>query len=82
MLEGPTAGGAHAWAPFFIQKTKRKRGYLMAQKFITYEQQLNKLQADKGLTIPDADFARKTTALPLTKLLHFIILTNNSAVFS
>ena len=32
----------------------------MAQKFMTYEQQLNKLQADKGLTIPDADFARKT----------------------
>jgi len=31
----------------------------MAQKFMTYEQQLNKLQADKGLTIPDADFARK-----------------------
>ena len=27
---------------------------------MTYEQQLNKLQADKGLTIPDADFARKT----------------------
>ena len=26
---------------------------------MTYEQQLNKLQADKGLTIPDADFARK-----------------------
>ena len=32
----------------------------MAQKFMTYEQQLIKLQADKGLTIPDADFARKT----------------------
>lgn len=32
----------------------------MTQKFMTYEQQLNKLQADKGLTIPDADFARKT----------------------
>ena len=32
----------------------------MAQKFMTYEQQLNKLQADKGLTIPNADFARKT----------------------
>lgn len=32
----------------------------MAQKFMTYEQQLNKLQADKGLTIPDADFAQKT----------------------
>ena len=60
MLEGPTAGGAHAWAPFFILKNIRKRGYLMAQKFMTYEQQLNKLQADKGLTIPDADFARKT----------------------
>ena len=29
----------------------------MAQKFMTYEQQLNKLQADKGLTIPDTDFA-------------------------
>lgn len=60
MLEEPTAGGAHAWAPFFILKNIRKRGYLMAQKFMTYEQQLNKLQADKGLTIPDADFARKT----------------------
>mgnify|MGYP003293328553 FL=1 len=60
MLEGPTAGGAHAWAPFFILKNIRKRGYLMAQKFMTYEQQLNKLQADKGLTIPDTDFARKT----------------------
>lgn len=32
----------------------------MAQKFMTYEQQLNKLQIDKGLTIPNADFARKT----------------------
>ena len=56
----PAAGGVHAWAPFFILKNIRKRGYLMAQKFMTYEQQLNKLQADKGLTIPDADFARKT----------------------
>ena len=46
MLEGPTAGGAHAWAPFFILKNIRKRGYLMAQKFMTYEQQINKLQAD------------------------------------
>ena len=32
----------------------------MAQKFMTYEQQLNKLRVDKGLTIPDTDFARKT----------------------
>ena len=32
----------------------------MAQKFMTYEQQLNKLQVDKGLSIPDADFAQKT----------------------
>lgn len=32
----------------------------MAQKFMTYDQQLNKLQTDKGLSIPDADFARKT----------------------
>ena len=32
----------------------------MAQKFMTYDQQLNKLQTDKGLTIPDAVFARKT----------------------
>jgi len=32
----------------------------MAQKFMTYEQQLHKLQADKGLNIPNADFARKT----------------------
>lgn len=32
----------------------------MAQKFMTYEQQLHKLQADKGLNIPDTDFARKT----------------------
>lgn len=32
----------------------------MAQKFLNYEQQLYKLQADKGLTIPDADLARKT----------------------
>ena len=31
----------------------------MAQKFMTYEQQLHKLQADKGLNIPDSDFARK-----------------------
>ena len=60
MLERPTAGWAHAWAPFFILKSNRKRGYLIVQKFMTYEQQLNKLQADKGLTIPDADFARKT----------------------
>ena len=44
----------------FFLKSNRKRGYLMAQKFMTYEQQLIKLQADKGLTIPDADFARKT----------------------
>lgn len=32
----------------------------MAQKFMTYEQQLHKLQVDKGLYIPDVDFARKT----------------------
>ena len=32
----------------------------MAQKFMTYEQRLNKLRVDKGLTIPDTDFARKT----------------------
>ena len=32
----------------------------MAQKFMTYEQQLNKLQVDKGLSIPDTDFAQKT----------------------
>ena len=31
----------------------------MAQKFMTYEQQLNKLHVDKGLTIPDVDFERK-----------------------
>lgn len=31
----------------------------MAQKFMTYEQQLHKLQADKGFNIPDSDFARK-----------------------
>lgn len=38
MLEGPTAGGAHAWAPFFILKNIRKRGYLMAQKFRVCEE--------------------------------------------
>ena len=32
----------------------------MAQKFMTYDQQLNKLQADKGLTISDVNFARKS----------------------
>lgn len=32
----------------------------MAQKFMTYEQQLNKLQDEKGLTISDVHFARKT----------------------
>lgn len=31
----------------------------MAQKFMTYEQQLNKLQTDKGLIIPDIKFAQK-----------------------
>ena len=72
MLEGPTAGGAHAWAPFFIHILKRKRGNLMAQKFMTYEQQLNKLQADKGLTIPDADFARKTFFVSLHRKIRRI----------
>ena len=46
----------------------------MAQKFMTYVQQLNKLQADKGLSIPDADFARKT--------LEEISYYYNSAAFS
>lgn len=32
----------------------------MAQKFLTYEQQLNKLQKDKGLNIPNMNFARKS----------------------
>ena len=75
MLEGPTAGGAHAWAPFLL--SKRERGYLMAQKFMTYEQQLNKLQNDKGLSIPDKHFAQKT----LEEISYYSLISGYKEMF-
>lgn len=36
-----------------------KREIGMAQKFMTYEQQLNKLRNDKALTIPNLDDAKR-----------------------
>ena len=68
MLEGPTAVGAHAWAPFFTPNLiiylifiiyQRKRGIELAQQFLTYEQQISKLQKDKALIIPNPNEAKK-----------------------
>lgn len=65
---------------FFIHKFKRKRGYLIAQKFITYEQQLNKLQADKGLTMDNNIQTKVSKAFPqyTEKQLHQFISRTNS----
>jgi hypothetical protein len=53
MLSGPVAGGAHAWAPFLLPM----RGEIMAQDFLTYEQQINKLRDEKGLIVTNDLFA-------------------------
>lgn len=49
----------------------------MAQKFMTYDQQLNKLQTDKGLSIPDTDFARKT----LEEISYYSLISGYKGLF-
>jgi abortive infection bacteriophage resistance protein len=39
--------------------TTKERGKLVAQNFLTYEQQITKLRDDKGLIIADENEARK-----------------------
>ena len=51
MLEGPVAGGVHAWAPFFIIMEAVLKGYR------SYSEQLDMLQFEKGLLIPDRSSA-------------------------
>ena len=49
----------HAWAPLFYT-TKQREGVHMAKTFFTYEQQLNKVQQEKALIIPDTTAAKLT----------------------
>jgi len=58
ILEMPTARGVHAWAPFFTPITKESEVLFIAQTFLTYDEQLNKLQAEKGLSIPNQSHAK------------------------
>ena len=54
----PTARGVHAWTPFFYTITKESEVLLMAQAFLTYDEQLDKLQTEKELSIPDLSYGR------------------------
>lgn len=54
----PTAGGAHAWAPFLHLIHNINQGNSkMSKTFYTYEQQIHKLEAEKELIINDKDYA-------------------------
>lgn len=59
-LAMPAAEGVHAWTPFFYTITKESEVLLMAQAFLTYDEQLDKLQTEKELSIPDL-ILRKTS---------------------
>ena len=49
----------HAWAPLFLYHKTERRDY-MTKIFFTYEQQINKLQQEKNLIIPDTTAAKLT----------------------
>jgi abortive infection bacteriophage resistance protein len=50
----------------------------MSQKiFLTYEQQLNKLQSDKGLTIADSDYAMHI----LQKISYYSLIGGYKSLF-
>jgi abortive infection bacteriophage resistance protein len=61
---------------FFIPLYGRRGGY-MAKVFFTYEQQLNKLEHEKGLIIPDSDSARQT----LEKLSYYSLIGGYKQLF-
>ena len=66
----------HAWAPLFYT-TNNREGICMAKIFFTYEQQLNKLQQEKDLIIPDTDAAKLT----LEKLSYYSLIGGYKELF-
>ena len=66
----------HAWAPLFY--TMNQREWLhMAKIFFTYEQQLNKLQLEKDLIIPNTTVAKLT----LEKLSYYSLIGGYKQLF-
>ena len=53
----------------------------MAQKFMTYEQQLNKLRNDKALTIPNLDDAKKVLEEISYYMAHLYEIIENDELY-
>lgn len=58
-LAMPVAGGVPCVGSTFFIPKNQERNTNMAKNFLTYEQQLNTLETDKKLLIPDRNFAKK-----------------------
>ena len=61
----------------FFYTTNHREGICMAKIFFTYEQQLNKLQLEKDLIIPDTDAAKLT----LEKLSYYSLIGGYKELF-
>jgi abortive infection bacteriophage resistance protein len=58
----PVAGGTHAWVPFCYTISTRKEDRILAKPFLSYKDQIAKLQHDKQLIISDSTYAQKVLA--------------------
>lgn len=64
--------GAHAWAPFYLCK-----GESMSKPFLTYNEQIHKLEHEKELIITDREFACKQ----LQKTGYFALIGGYKHIF-
>ena len=74
-LEMPTAQGAHAWAPFLQPKTRLEK--CSYAEDVLYEQQMNKLQNEKQLTITNSAYAEEV----LEKLSYYSLIGGYKNIF-